>query len=86
MAQWPAQTRLLLPYQGSAGRAVHPHCSSLTSWQGSITASSALALLQVGAPEQVRVTVDGEALIDDGVAAVLFSVFLVRCACTSCCN
>jgi hypothetical protein len=33
---------------------------------------------QVGAPLQTRVTVDGEALVDDGVAAVLFAVFQVR--------
>jgi NhaP-type Na+/H+ or K+/H+ antiporter len=31
--------------------------------------------VQVNAPEEIRVTVDGEALIDDGVAAVLFIVF-----------
>ncbi len=37
---------------------------------------------QVGAPEEVRVTVDGEALIDDGVAYVLYAVFLVRCRLT----
>lgn len=36
---------------------------------------------QVGAPVDVRVTVDGEALIDDGVAYVLYSVMLVsRCS------
>lgn len=33
--------------------------------------------VQVNAPEEIRVTVDGEALIDDGVAAVLFIVFQV---------
>lgn len=33
---------------------------------------------QVKAPMAVQVTVDGEALVDDGVAAVLYSVFLVK--------
>ncbi|KAK9789560.1 hypothetical protein WJX73_006097 [Symbiochloris irregularis] len=38
---------------------------------------AAVALLkEVRAPEDVRVTVDGEALLDDGVAAVLYTVFL----------
>eukprot|EP00208_Stichococcus_sp_RCC1054_P003626 CAMPEP_0206134718 /NCGR_PEP_ID=MMETSP1473-20131121/172_1 /ASSEMBLY_ACC=CAM_ASM_001109 /TAXON_ID=1461547 /ORGANISM="Stichococcus sp, Strain RCC1054" /LENGTH=489 /DNA_ID=CAMNT_0053526339 /DNA_START=204 /DNA_END=1673 /DNA_ORIENTATION=- len=38
---------------------------------------AAVALLkEVGAPVDVRVTVDGEALIDDGVAYVLYSVML----------
>ncbi|CAL8468287.1 g7827 [Coccomyxa elongata] len=32
-------------------------------------------LKEVNAPEDMRVTVDGEALVDDGVAAVLFIVF-----------
>ena len=77
MALRLAQTRLLLPHQGSSSWNMHLHCSNITCC---ITAPIAFSSVQVGAPEQVRVTVDGEALIDDGVAAVLFSVFLVRSA------
>ena len=43
-------------------------------------------LVQVNAPEDIRVTVDGEALVDDGVAAVLFMVFKVSISTTCGCK
>ncbi len=38
----------------------------------------ALSHFQVHASEELTTVIDGEALVDDGVAAVLYAVFLVR--------
>jgi len=38
----------------------------------------ALFYIQVHANEELTTVIDGEALVDDGVAAVLYAIFLVR--------
>lgn len=51
--------------------------------------------VQVHASEELKTVIDGEALVDDGIAAVLYAMFLVsivscpyaslRLVCASCC-
>jgi len=38
----------------------------------------ALSHIQVHASEELTTVIDGEALVDDGIAAVLYAIFLVR--------